>query len=150
MVLVEKAGEIIPYVIRSEPGARTGEEKVFHFPKKCPVCGSPVERDEGGVYYRCTGPDCPAQLKEHLRFFAHRNAMDVEGLGEAIIDQLVDAGLVRSLPDVYRLTVDQLLELERMGKKSAQNLVEQIAASKNRGLARVLTALGVRHVGETN
>src|SRR6266849_8089787 len=80
MVLVEKAGEVIPYVIRSEPGARSGSEKVFHFPKKCPVCGAPVERDEGGAYFRCTGVNCPAQLKEKLRFFAHRNAMDIEGL----------------------------------------------------------------------
>ena len=148
MVVVEKAGEIIPYVVRSEPGARTGKEKVFEFPRKCPECGSPVERDEGGVYYRCTGPSCPAQLKEHLRFYAHRNAMDIEGLGTAIIDQLVDSGLVRSIPDLYSLTLDQLLELERMGKKSAQNLLDGIAASKGRGLARVLTGLGIRHVGE--
>jgi DNA ligase (NAD+) len=148
MVLVEKAGEIIPYVIRSEPGARTGEEKVFHFPAKCPVCGAPVEREQGGVYYRCMGPDCPAQLKERLRFFAHRNAMDIEGLGTALIDQLVDTGLVRSIPDVYRLTLTSLVELERVGKKSAHNLLDGIAASKERGLTRVLTGLGVRHVGE--
>jgi DNA ligase (NAD+) len=98
MVVVEKAGEIIPYVVRSEPGARTGSEKAFHFPTKCPVCGSPAKRDEGGVYYRCTGTDCVARLKEQLRFYAHRNAMDIEGLGSKIIDQLVDAGLVRSIP----------------------------------------------------
>jgi DNA ligase (NAD+) len=149
MVVVEKAGEIIPYVIRSEPAARTGAEKVFHFPSKCPVCGSAVERDEGGVYYRCTGATCPAQLKERLRFYAHRNSMDIEGLGEALCDQLVDAGLVKSLPDIYRLTEKQLLELERMGKKSAQNLLAGIEASKERGLTRVLTGLGIRHVGET-
>jgi DNA ligase (NAD+) len=148
MVVVEKAGEIIPYVVRSEPGARTGNEKVFQFPTKCPVCGAPVERDEGGVYYRCTGPACPAQLKERLRFYAHRNAMDIEGLGEAIIDQLVDDGLVRSIPDIYGLTFEQLVDLERMGKKSAQNLLDGIGASKSRGLGRVLTGLGVRHVGE--
>jgi DNA ligase (NAD+) len=147
MVLVEKAGEIIPYVIRSEPSARSGQEKVFHFPTKCPICGSPVEREEGGVYYRCTGPSCPAQLKERLRFYAHRNSMDIEGLGTAVIDQLVDAGLVRAMPDLYRLTLDQLFELERMGKKSAQNLLDGIEASKDRGLARVLTGLGIRHVG---
>src|SRR5438477_3729786 len=123
MVLVEKAGEIIPYVIRSEPGARTGEEQVFHFPSKCPVCGAPVEREEGGAYFRCTGPACPAQLKERLRFYAHRNAMDVEGLGTALIDQLVDTGLVRSIPDLYRLGLEPLVALERMGKKSAQNLL---------------------------
>jgi DNA ligase (NAD+) len=148
MVVVEKAGEIIPYVVRSEPAARTGEEKIFRFPSKCPVCGAAVERDKGGVYIRCTGPDCVAQLKEQLRFYAHRNAMDIEGLGEAIIDQLVDSGLVRSIPDIYRLNLDQLLELERMGKKSAQNLLDGIAASKDRGLARLLTGLGIRHVGE--
>jgi DNA ligase (NAD+) len=148
MVLVEKAGEIIPYVIRSEPGARTGHEKIFHFPSKCPVCGAPVEREEGGAYFRCTGPACPAQLKERLRFYAHRNAMDIEGLGTAVIDQLVDTGMVRSIPDLYRLTLEQLLELERMGKKSAQNLLNGVAESKGRGLARVLTGLGIRHVGE--
>ncbi len=148
MVLVEKAGEIIPYVIRSEPGARTGQEKAFHFPTKCPVCGAPVVREEGGVYYRCMGPSCPAQLKERLRFFANRHAMDIEGLGIALIDQLVDTGLVKSIPDIYRLTMEQLVDLERMGKKSAQNLLDGIAASKERGLTRVLTGLGIRHVGE--
>jgi DNA ligase (NAD+) len=147
MVLVEKAGEIIPYVVRSEPGARTGAEKVYKFPTKCPVCGSPVERDEGGVYYRCVGPLCPAQLKEKLRFYAHRDAMDIEGLGESIIDQLVDSGLVRSIPDLYRLTLDQLLQLERIAKKSAQNLLDGIADSKSRGLARLLAGLAIRHVG---
>jgi DNA ligase (NAD+) len=147
MVLVEKAGEIIPYVVRSEPGARTGAEKVYKFPTKCPVCGSPVERDEGGVYYRCVGPLCPAQLKEKLRFYAHRDAMDIEGLGESIIDQLVDSGLVRSIPDLYRLTMDQLLQLERIAKKSAQNLLDGIADSKDRGLARLLAGLAIRHVG---
>jgi DNA ligase (NAD+) len=147
-VLVEKAGEIIPYVIRSEPAGRDGTETKFVFPSQCPVCGAAVERETGGVYYRCTGPSCPAQLKERLRFFAHRNAMDIEGLGTALVDQLVDAGLVRSLPDVYRLTFDQLVDLERMGKKSAQNLLDGVAASKERGLTRVLTGLGIRLVGE--
>src|SRR5205085_4740147 len=129
-------------------GARTGREKLFQFPSKCPVCGSPVEREEGGAYYRCMGPACAAQLKERLRFYAHRNAMDIEGLGTALIDQLVDTGLVRSIPDLYRLTLEQLVELERMGKKSAQNLLDGIAASKTRGLTSVLTGLGIRHVGE--
>jgi DNA ligase (NAD+) len=149
MVVVEKAGEIIPYVVRSEPGARTGAEKVFKFPTKCPVCGSAVERDEGGVYYRCVSRNCTGQLKEQLRYYAHRNAMDIEGLGESIIEQLVDSGLVKSIPDLYRLNLDQLLELERMGKKSAQNLLDGIAASKGRGLARLLAGLAIRHVGVT-
>jgi DNA ligase (NAD+) len=148
MVVVEKAGEVIPYVVRSEAGARTGAEKVFRFPKSCPVCGSAVVRDEGGVYYRCSGDGCTGKLKERLRFFAHRNAMDIEGLGDALIDQLVDTGLVRAIPDVYLVTMDQFVELERMGKKSAENLLSGIEASKSRGLARVLTGLGIRHVGE--
>jgi DNA ligase (NAD+) len=148
MVLVEKAGEIIPYVIRSEPSVRTGAEQIFKFPTHCPACGAPVEREEGGIFYRCSNALCPAQLKERLRFFANRNAMDIEGLGNALVDQLVDTGLVRSLPDLYRLTLEQLIELERMGKKSAQNLIDGIAASKTRGLARLLAGLGIRHVGE--
>ncbi|MFN4258392.1 MAG: NAD-dependent DNA ligase LigA [Gemmataceae bacterium] len=147
MVVVEKAGEIIPYIVRSEPAARTGAETVFHFPTTCPVCGSPVQRDPKGAFHRCTGRDCVGRLKQMLRAFAKRNAMDIEGMGTEIVEQLVDAGLVRHLPDVYRLTLDQLLELERMGKKSAQNLLDGIAASKERGLARVLTGLAIPHVG---
>src|SRR5262245_268496 len=150
MVVVEKAGEIIPYVVRSEVGARTGQEKIFHFPKTCPFCGSPVELDKNETFYRCTGGGkCIAQLKEVLRAFARRSAMDIEGLGEKIIDQLVDGGLVKSIPDVYRLTLDQLVALERMGEKSAQNLLDGIAASKERGLARVLAGLAIPHVGDS-
>jgi DNA ligase (NAD+) len=148
MVVVEKAGEIIPYVVRSEPAARTGAEKVFHWPSRCPLCGSPVERDKNGVFYRCTGgKECLAQLKRQLRSYAQRSAMDIEGLGVEITNQLVDSGLVRSLPDLYRLTAEPLLELERMGEKSAQNLMDGIAASKGRGLARVLAGLAIPHVG---
>ena len=151
MVVVEKAGEIIPYVVRSEPGARTGNEKQFHFPKTCPFCGSPVELDKNGTFYRCTGgAKCISQLKEILRGYARRSAMDIEGLGEKIIDQLVDSKLVRSIPDIYRLTLDQLTALERMGKKSAQNLLDGITASKERGLGRVLTGLAIPHVGDSN
>jgi DNA ligase (NAD+) len=147
-VVVEKAGEIIPYVIRSEPSMRDGTEKRFQFPSQCPVCGAAVERDPGGVYYRCTGVNCPAQLKERLRFYASRNAMDIEGLGWALVEQLVDSGLVKSIPQAYDLTLEQLVELERMGKKSAENLLKGIQASKDRGLAGVLTGLAIRHVGE--
>jgi DNA ligase (NAD+) len=150
MVLVEKAGEIIPYVVRSEPGARTGQEKVFEFPKACPFCGSPVELDKNGTFYRCTGgKDCTAQVKEVLRAYARRSAMDIEGLGEKIIDQLVDQGLVHGIPDLYRLTFDQVVDLERMGKKSAQNLLDGIKASKERGLGRVLAGLAIPHVGDS-
>lgn len=148
MVVVEKAGEIIPYIVRSEPAARTGAEKAFAFPETCPFCGSPLQRD--GAFFRCTnGGECIVQLKKRLRAFATRGAMDIENLGVKIIDQLVDAGLVKSLADIYRLTLAQLLELERMGEKSATNLLEGIEASKSRGLARVLAGLAIAHVGET-
>ena len=150
MVVVEKAGEIIPYIVRSEPGARTGKEIVFHFPTICPRCGSPVKRDEGSAFFRCTGGSkCIGQLKRQLRSFASRGAMDIEGLGEKIIEQVVDANLVKSIPDLYRLTLDQLVALERMGTKSAQNLLDGIAASKDRGLARLLAGLAIEHVGES-
>ena len=109
-----------------------------------------MARDAGGVYIRCLNPSCPAQLKERLRFFAHRQAMDIEGLGPAIIDQLVDRGLVQTLPDLYRLRLEQLVELEHIEKKPAQKLLDGIADSKQRGLARVLTGLGIRHVGTRN
>ena len=149
MVVVEKAGEIIPYIVRAEHGARTGREAPFAFPATCPVCGAPVKRDAKGAFYRCTGTDCVARLKRQLVSYAQRKAMDVEGLGVEIVNQLVDAGLVRSLPDLYRLTKDQLVELERMGDKSAQNLLDGLEASKGRGLARVLTGLAIPHVGDT-
>lgn len=150
MVVVEKAGEIIPYVVRAEPGARTGSEKPFHFPRTCPNCGSPVERDKNGAFYRCTGGAvCTARLKEVLRAFARRAAMDIEGLGEKIIDQLVETNLVKSIPDLYFLTLEQLAGLERMGRKSAHNLIEGIAASKQRGLAHLLAGLAIPHVGDS-
>jgi DNA ligase (NAD+) len=148
MVVVEKAGEVIPYIVRSEPGARTGAETVFKFPDKCPFCGSPLQQE--GAFYRCTGAaECTLQLKKRLRAFATRGAMDVENLGVKIIDQLVDSGLVGSHADLYRLTLDQLLELERMGEKSAQNLLDGLEASKSRGLARLLAGLAIPHVGES-
>jgi DNA ligase (NAD+) len=150
MVVVEKAGEIIPYVVRSEPKARTGSEKIFHFPKTCPACGNPVELDKNGTFYRCTGGrNCTGQIKEVLRAYARRSAMDIEGLGEKIIEQLVDASLVNTIPDLYRLTLDSVVALERMGKKSAQNLLDGIAASKDRGLARLLAGLAIPHVGDS-
>jgi DNA ligase (NAD+) len=148
MVVVEKAAEIIPYVVRSEPAARTGGEKPYHLPTKCPVCGGPVQREADAADYYCLGADCPAQLKERLRSYGRRKAMDIEGLGDVLVDQLVDTGLVRAIPDLYRLTLDPLVNLERMGQKSAQNLLDGIEASKGRGLARVLTGLAIRHVGD--
>jgi DNA ligase (NAD+) len=149
-VIVEKAGKIIPHVVRVELEKRSGEEKPFQFPAECPVCRGNVGRDEGGAFIRCLNPSCPAQLKERLNFFASRRAMDIEGLGPALIDQLVDTGIVKSLTDLYLLTTDQLEGLERMGEKSAQKIVDGIQSSKNRGLIRVLTSLGIRHIGEHN
>ena len=148
MVVVEKAGEIIPYIVRSEPTLRTGKEKPFVFPKVCPVCGADVVKDAKGAFYRCTGTDCVAQLKRRVRSYAARSAMDIENLGEEIVEQLVDTGLVKTLADIYKLGLNQLANLERMGEQSSRNLLDGIAASKSRGLARLLTGLGLRHVGE--
>lgn len=148
-VKIEKAGEIIPQVVEVVKEARTGNEKPFQMPETCPVCGGPVVRLPDEVYYRCTNVECPAQLKERLRYFAHRNAMDIDGLGPAIIDQLVDRGLVRDFGDLYRLTLEDLVDLERMAEKSAQNLLQAIEASKHRPLARLIAALAIPHVGAT-
>ena len=147
-VIVEKAGKIIPHVVRSLPQKRRGNEQPYEFPTQCPVCGENAGRDEGGVYIRCLNPSCPAQIKERLAFFASRQAMDIEGMGPSLIDKLVDQKTVVSLDDIFTLTVDQLKRLDRMGEKSARKIIESINISKGRGLARVLTALGIRHVGE--
>ncbi|GAB6167071.1 NAD-dependent DNA ligase LigA [Thermostilla marina] len=146
-VVVEKAGKIIPHIVRVEKHARKGELPKFRFPTRCPVCETRLVQDEGGVYIRCPNLQCPAQLKERLRYFASRDCMDIEGLGTKLVEQLVDSGLVRTYGDLYRLTADQLIKLERMGKKKAENLLAGIEASKTRGLCRVLTALAIRHVG---
>lgn len=148
-VVIEKAGEIIPQVVRVEADARDGSEQPYAFPTTCPSCGAPAVRPEGEVDVRCTSSpfQCPAQWKEWLRWFAHRDAMDIDGLGEKLIEQLVDRGLVRSLADLYQLDAPTLAVLDRMGKKSAENLVAAIAASKTRSLDRLLTGLTIRHVG---
>jgi DNA ligase (NAD+) len=148
-VVVEKAGKIIPHVVRVEEHRRDGSERDFHFPKKCPECDAQVEQDEGGVYVRCPNPNCPAQLRESLRFFASRAAMDIEGLGIKLIEQLIETGLVKSFADIYRLKDRQseLVGLERMGEKSVDNLLEGIEASRSRPLWRLLTGLNIRHVG---
>lgn len=146
-VVIEKAGEIIPQVVRVATELRNGTETEFQFPKSCPICGSEVRREEGFVALRCINENCPAVFKGALEFYASRHCMDVDGLGPAIVEQLIDSGLVKSLPDLYRVTEDQLLTLERMGKKSAKNLIAAINASKDRGLTRLLGGLGIRHVG---
>jgi len=147
-VLVERAGDVIPYVVKVIEEKRTGEEKKFVMPERCPVCGSEVFREEGEAAYRCIGISCPAKLKESLKFFGSRGALDIEGLGEKLIDQLVERGLVHDVADLYKLTKPQLAGLERMAEKSAQNLLDALSRSKRSTLARCLTALGIRHVGE--
>jgi DNA ligase (NAD+) len=147
VVVVEKAGKVIPHIVRVEKHERTGEPERFLFPTKCPECHTPLVKDEGGVYIRCPNVDCPAQARERIRYFATRNAMDIEGLGDKLVEQLVDEKLVLRYGDLYRLTAEQLTDLERMGKKSSENLVAAIEASKTRGLARLLNALSIRHVG---
>ncbi|MFA7343832.1 MAG: NAD-dependent DNA ligase LigA [Terrimicrobiaceae bacterium] len=144
-VLVEKAGEVIPAVVGVKKDLRDGQEKVFAMPDACPSCGSAPIKD--GVAWRCVSPGCPAQLRRRLEYFASRGAMDIEGLGEALVGQLVEAGLLKSLPDIYSLSRDRLLGLERMGEKSASNLLEAISGSKSRPLWRLLNGLGIPHVG---
>src|SRR3989338_8139181 len=147
-VVVERAGDVIPYVVQVVEEKRSGREKKFAMPERCPVCGSAVYREEGEVAYRCVGLSCPAKLKESLKFFGSRGAMDIEGLGEKLIDQLVDRGLVKDLADLYSLKKEKLAGLERMAEKSAQNLLDALGRSKAASLARFLNALGIRHVGE--
>jgi len=147
LVVVEKAGKIIPHIVRVETTAREGDPPAYAFPTHCPECETVLVRDAGGVYIRCPNPLCPAQIKERLRYFASRNAMDIEGLGDKLVDQLVETGQVRSFGDLYRLDVTAVETLERMGRKSSENLIEAIQNSKQRGLTRLLNALSIRHVG---
>jgi DNA ligase (NAD+) len=149
VVVVEKAGKIIPHIVRVEKHEREGRPRRFQFPTQCPECGRKLVKDEGGVYIRCPNLNCPAQVKERIRYYATRNAMDIEGLGDKLVEQLVDGGLITGYGDLYRLTLEQLVGLERMGKKSSQNLLAGIEASKDRGLARLLNALSIRHVGRS-
>ncbi len=146
-VRIEKSGEIIPQVIEALVSKRTGREKPFTMPSKCPVCGSAVVREEGEVARRCVNVACPAQTKARLLHFASRKAMDIEGLGDALVDQLVDRELVSDVAGLYALKSPALAGLERMGEKSASNLVGQIERSKSRGLSCLLFGLGIRHVG---
>ena len=147
-VVVERAGDVIPYVVKVITEKRTGGEKKFSMPSHCPVCGAEVERGAGEAAYRCTGLACPAKLKESLKFFGARSSMDIEGLGEKLIDQLVDKGLVHDAGDLYHLSKEQLAALERMADKSAQNLLDAIENSKTTTLPRFVASLGIRHVGE--
>jgi DNA ligase (NAD+) len=147
-VMIEKSGEIIPKVLSVVTSKRNGSERPFRPPKHCPVCGGLISRIEGEVVARCVAADCQAQLMGRLIHFASRRAMRIEGLGESLAEQLVQAKLVRDVGDLYSLTLEQVAGLERMAKKSATNLLEQIEASKQRDLSNLIYALGLRHVGE--
>lgn len=151
-VAVRKAGDIIPEIVEALPGKRDGSERPFMMPERCPSCGEPVVRDETcgveGAAYRCTNSACPAQLSRSLEHFASKNAMNIEGLGPQIVELLLSAGLVRTAPDLYALTAEQLVPLDRMGELSAKNLVAAIERSKSAGLERLIYALGIRNIGE--
>ncbi|HHY46110.1 MAG TPA: NAD-dependent DNA ligase LigA [Firmicutes bacterium] len=147
-VIIQKAGDVIPEVVSVVAAKRTGREREFVMPSRCPECGADVVRLEGEAVARCVGLKCPAQLREGILHFASRDAMDIEGMGPALVGQLLERGLVHDFSDIYKLTAEQIAGLERMGKKSAQNLIEAIDESRGRGLARLLYALGIRHVGE--
>lgn len=147
-VVIQRAGDVIPEVVRPLEEKRDGTQRPFVMPHHCPVCGSGVERREGEVVYRCVGLDCPAQLKGRLRHFVGRRAMDADGFGEKLIEQLVDKGIVRELADLFRLDRQTLAGMERLGEKSADNLINALEASKGRDLSRFVHALGIRHVGE--
>lgn len=150
-VVIEKAGEVIPAVVRVVLEKRRGDERQFVFPRQCPECGTPVQRDQtaegDGVDWRCMNPDCPAQIRGRLEHWCHRGAMDIEGGGEALVMQLVRAGLVRDVSELYRLRLGDVAALERMGIKSAQNLIDGVEASRKRDLWRLIFGLGILHVG---
>ena len=145
-VLIERAGEVIPHVLKVVKEGKN--RRAFKMPAKCPECGSAIHKAEGEVAYRCVNAACPAKRKESLLHFAGRHAMDIDGLGDKIVDQLVDKGLVKDVADLYSLKLDQVADLERMAEKSAQNLLDEIAASKKQPLSRLIYALGMRFVGE--
>jgi DNA ligase (NAD+) len=148
-VIVRRAGDVIPEVVAVVPEKRLHEARLFKMPRKCPVCGSEAVREEGEADYRCTGGlFCGAQRKQAILHFAQRRAMDIEGLGEKLVDQLVEADVIKTLPDLYRIGFAGLVALERMGEKSAQNLLENLEKSKDTTLPRFLYGLGIRHVGE--
>jgi len=146
-VIIEKGGDVIPKVVKSLDTLRTGKEKKFKYPEECPVCGSPLVRLEDEAAHRCLNAACPAQVKERLQHYASRGAMDIEGLGEKLVDLLVESNLVKDYSDLYQLDEEKLCLLERMASKSARNLIENLEQSKQRGLAPLIYGLGIRYVG---
>lgn len=147
-VVVQRAGDVIPEVVGPVVSLRTGSERVFHMPSNCPVCGAEVVRPEGEAMHRCTNAGCPAQALERIKHFVSRDAMDIEGAGEKLCEALFSRGMVKDAGDLYSLTREDLLRLERMGEKSARNVLASIESSKNRPLGRVIFALGIPHVGQ--
>ncbi len=147
-VIVQKAGEIIPEIVEVEISKRPQGTEAYHLPTVCPVCGAPVARDPDGAAIRCTGAECPAQLLRNITHFASRDAMDIEGLGPAVVQQLVDGGLIRNAADLYGICAADVAKLDRMGKKSAENLIRAIENSKKNDLSRLIFGLGIRQVGE--
>jgi DNA ligase (NAD+) len=146
--VLQKAGDVIPEVVRPIPERRTGAERVFEMPVVCPVCATPIARDEGAVRHYCPNPKCPARLAQEFGHFAGRGGMDIEGAGWHVLSQLLERGLVKRRGDFYRLSVEDLQSLERFGRKSAENLRASIERSRRRPLARVLNGLGIPQVGE--
>jgi DNA ligase (NAD+) len=146
-VVVQRAGEVIPEIVEPIVSRRTGKEKVFHIPARCPVCRSEVIRPEGEAMHRCTNAACPSQALERIKHFVSRGAMDMDRVGEKLCQALFEAGLIKDAADLYYLTEEQLLSLDRMADKSASNVLKSIEKSKNRSLARVIFALGITHVG---
>ena len=146
-VIIQKAGDVIPEVVEVVTKKRTGEETDFEMPSSCPVCGAPAVREDGEAAVRCTGIECPAKLYRNLVHFVSREAMNIDGLGESIIDQLMSRNLISNIADIYLLKLEDIASLKKNGKKFAQNLIDAIEASKNNELYRVITALGIRHVG---
>ena len=147
MVIVQKAGDIIPEVVKSLKEKRVGDERIFEMPKNCPACGSPVVREEGEAAHRCIGTSCPAQQLRNIIHFVSRNAMNIDGLGGKVAESLVKEGLIQSGADLYDLTYDLLVNIDRMAEKSATNLLNAIKKSKGAGLDRAIFALGIRHIG---
>jgi len=147
-VVVQRAGDVIPEVVKVIENRRTGNEKKYHIPKICPVCGAHVVRISGEAAFRCQNVSCPAQLKQQIKHFAGRTAMDIEGLGAKLVDQLVDSGLISNAADLYFIKKEQWSKLERMAEKSAQNIVDALEKSKHINLGRFIFALGIRFVGE--
>ena len=147
VVVIQKAGDVIPEVVEVVKKKRTGEEKDFAMPEFCPVCGAPAIREEGEAVLYCMGVECPAKLYRSIIHFASKDAMDIEGLGDALISEFIDRGYIKNIADIYNLTYEQIASLKKNGKKFAQNLMDAIEESKHRDLYRLINSLGIRHVG---